>query len=147
MNAGSTPAPAAAGGALPAYVGDIARSVLMGAGAVLAQRGYVTNAELPAIVGGLVAAISAAWSWMAAHPSSGSPLSGLLAAVRHAPAPDQAAYDAGLTAAEAAALAQATPALNRIIAAHVGLLAGPVQAIADREARAVADEAVDHLKV
>jgi hypothetical protein len=150
----TTPAPAPAGGGaplptiVPAWATDLARSVLMSAGAGLIAKGWVSSVEWPQIVGGLLAAGSAAWSWLARHPSRASlvdTVRGLVAA--SAPA-NRATFDGALTAAEAAALAAAVPALNKIIAAHVpGLVRAPVENAADKVARSLGDQAVRHLRV
>jgi len=144
------PAPAgssASGGPIQTASLDVARSVLMAVGSPLLVKGVVTGDQWQAIAGGLVAVISAVWSWVANHPSHADALKQALGLLRRSSASNRATYDAALTAAEAAALARATPVLNRLIGQHAGILAHPVEAIADREVHALADQAVDHLKV
>lgn len=126
----------------PRFVNDIASSILLGAGAVYVRQGLVTASQEQAIVGGLLAALSVGWSYLAAHPSTQTPLDLLLGLARQAPAASRAAYDTGLNEAEAALLARITPLLHAQIAAHAGLLAGPADALADRAVRRMADTAV-----
>ncbi len=74
----TTPAPSSLQGATL----DLARSVLMAAGSPLLVKGIVTGDQWTAIAGGAVALISAAWSYVAAHPGRTPPLQAVQALVK-----------------------------------------------------------------
>ena len=141
-------APMAQDNGVPPWATDLGRSVLMSIGAGLIAKGYVSSIEWPQIVGGLLAAFSAVWSYVAKHPSKVSVLNELRGLIKASGAANAASYDGALTAAEAYALAQALPVINKVIAAHIPkLLRAPVDQVADQAARTVADQAVDHLRI
>ena len=145
-----TPAPTSQ--ALPRWANDIATSLMMGAGAIYVQRGLVTSSQESAIVGGVLAVASVAYGYLASHSSHQNPVALIRSLVAKAPAADQAAFDTGLTDAEAAIIARLTPIIHAQVRAHFGLLAGPVDGMADTVLRTAADAAVTavsvpHLKI
>jgi hypothetical protein len=107
---------------------DMARSMLMALGTPLLARGLVTGDQLGAIVGGLLALASAVWSYVAAHPG-GDPLASLKAMI--ARGGQGAAYDKALAALVRSMTPQLKAALDAQIKARAGILAGPVDGIAN----------------
>ncbi len=125
---------------------DMARSVLMAAGAPLLVRGVVTNTDWQAIVGGLTALASAVWSYVAAHPNHANPLAALKALVKTG---GQAGpWDRAEQALGAAALPLVETEADKAIHAKAhGLLAGPIDTVANAALKDGAAELTRSLQI
>jgi hypothetical protein len=122
---------------------DLARSVLMGVGAVPFVSGIATGAQWQAIVGGLLALASAIWSYVAAHPSRVGPVRTVLALVRRGGR--SKAWDGDVDALVAALLPKIDSQVDARIKARAGPFAGPVDMAANAAIKDAADTAADHL--
>lgn len=128
-------------GPIQAATMDMLRSVLMGAATPLLARGLVNGDQLGAIIGGLLAIVSAVWSYAAAHPGGPSLLGRVLALAAASRRPR--AWDADATALGSALLPIIENLVDRQIRARAGVLSTPLDAAANAalrsgEARAVA---------
>ena len=134
MSETPTPSGAVAPGPIQAATMDMLRSVLMGAGTPLLARGLVNGDQLGAIIGGLLAIASAAWSYAAAHRGGVSLLGRLLAfaaASGRTKSWNSDAQDLG-----AALLPVLENLVDRQIRARAGLIAAPLDAAANAALRA-----------
>jgi hypothetical protein len=124
---------------------DLARSLLMAAGSPLLVKGIVTGDQWTAIAGGAVALISAAWSYVAAHPGKTPPLQAVQALVKTGGQAPQ--WDAALERLEPLLVKMAEKGAAAAIHAKAGILAGPLDAVADKAIQSAADQAAGHLKI
>ena len=132
---------------MPTYLDSLLSTVLVGAGAALVKQGALTQPELSDAVAAIVTLAGVAWAVINANPDRRSPIAILLSLVKAAPADGQAAWNHGLSEAEADLLARLTPVIHAEIKARAGLLAGPLDTIADAAARQAADAAASALRV
>jgi len=124
---------------------DLARSALMAAGAIPLAHGLATASQWQAIVGGLLAIGSAAWSYLAAHRSQTSGLASLLGMVRKGG--QGPAWNGDVAALEAAVLPLVEKAVDAQIKARAGILAGPIDMTADAVIKNAAGQVVSHLRI
>jgi hypothetical protein len=128
--AGSAPGP------IQAATMDMLRSVLMGAGTPLLARGIVSGDQLGAIIGGLLAAASAIWSYAAAHPSKVGLLTSLRTMIERGG--QSKAWNGDVEALASALLPLIEKSIDTQIRARAGILAGPL----DTAANAIAKQGV-----
>jgi hypothetical protein len=98
-----------------------------------------------AVVGGLLAVGSAVWSYIAAHPSKVNPLQAVERLVRAGG--QSAQWDAAIARLEPLLVAMAERGARAAIHARAGILAGPLDAVADKAIQTGADTAAGHLKI
>ena len=140
------PTTAATPYAMPTYADSLIATVLFGVGATLVKHGTLTQPQLATLVGAAMSAIGVLWAVINANPNKRSPIAMLMEIVGGAPPAQQQAWSGGLTAAEAALLARITPMIHAQVKAHLGLLAGPVDHLADTALKQAADRAVGALE-
>jgi len=124
---------------------DLARSALMAAGAIPLAHGLATASQWQAIVGGLIAIGSAVWSYLAAHPSRTSALTGLLGMVRKGG--QGPAWNGDVSALEAAVLPIVERAVDARIKPRAGVFAAPVDLAANAVIKDAAGQVVSHLRI
>ena len=124
---------------------DMARSVLMGVGTPLLARGLVTTDNWQAIVGGLLALASAIWSYLAAHPSKTPLIQTALSLVRDGG--QSKAWNNDLTTMEAAMLPMVEKIVDEKIHAKAGVLAVPLDGVANAAIREAAANETRGLKI
>jgi hypothetical protein len=108
---------------------DMLRSLLMGVGTPLLARGLLTGDQLGAIVGGLLAIASAAWSYLAAHPGKTSLVASVLGFVRAGGR--RAQWNGDVQALASALVPIVERAVDARIKARAGILAAPLDAAAN----------------
>ena len=132
---------------MPTYLDSILSTLLVGAGAALVQHHTLTQPQLQDGVAAIISLLGIAWAVINANPNKRSPIATIVALVRASPLAQQAAYNAGVKAAEAAIVAKLTPIIHEQVKAHMGLFAGPVDGLADTALRQAADKGVAAITV
>jgi len=135
---GPSPAPVSA---MPTYADQLMAVALVAAGQDLVTRHVLSSEQLNTAVGAVVSLVGVAWAVFAAHPGRPSPIVALLAMLRRAPKAEQARWNAAIEAAAAALVPRIEAAIDARIRAKAGVLAGPIDAIANHEIAAVAGAA------
>jgi hypothetical protein len=130
---------------LQAATMDMARSVLMGIGTPILAHGYVTGKQEEAIIGGLIAVGSAAWSYIAKHPSRTPPLQTILGLVRQGGR--QGAWNGDVGQLEAALLPVVEKLVDQQIKSRAGVLSGPLDGAANAAIKAGAEQTAEHLRI
>jgi hypothetical protein len=134
----TAPAPREAGPIQRATM-DMLRSVLMGVGTPLLARGLVTGTDWQSIVGGGVALTSAVWSYAATHPSKVNPLQMILGLVRAGGGAK--AWDADLVTLKPLLVAIVRQEIDAQIKAKAGIMAVPLDGVANAAIAASASKA------
>jgi hypothetical protein len=126
---------------MPTYADQLMAVALVAAGQDLVTRHLLSSDQLNTAAGAVVSLVGVAWAVFAANPSRPSPIVSLLALLKRAPGPEQARWNAAIEAAAAALVPRIEAAIDARIRAKAGLLAGPIDAIANHEITHLADAA------
>jgi hypothetical protein len=137
----TTPAPSQ----LRAATMDMLRSVLMALGSSGAVASLFSGQQWGAVVGGLLAVVSAIWSYAASHPSKIDPLTALMALVAHGG--QASVWDAAAERLAAAAVPLLEARADAIVRARAGILAAPLEGVEHAAVKDAAAQAVAHLKI
>lgn len=146
-NAGQQPAspPVVPATALPTYADQLLAVALAAAGQGLVTRHVLSDAQLNLAVGDVMSLIGLAWAVFAASPSRQSPIVWLMGLLKAAPRPRQAQWNAAVEAAAAALIPRLEAAIDARIHAHAGILAGPIDGLANHEISGLGQQAAKAL--
>lgn len=150
MTDASAPTPVSA---MPTYADTLIATLIAGAGAGLVKTHTLNQAQLTDVVGALMTLIGVTWQVINANPSKQSPIAMLMAILGKVSPAQQQAWNGAVKAAEAAIEARLIPIIHAQVKAHAGILAGPVDGLADKALSQAADtlagavEVPAHLKI
>jgi hypothetical protein len=134
-HAGSAPAspPVVPATALPTYADQLLAVALAAAGQGLVTQHILSDAQLNLAVGDILSLIGLAYAVFAANPAKKSPIVWLLGLIEAAPKARQAQWNAAVAAAAEALIPRLEAAIDARIHAKAGILAGPIDSIANHE--------------
>jgi cytochrome c biogenesis protein CcdA len=122
---------------------DLVRSILMGVGMSSAVATLFTNQEWTAVVGGLLAILSAVWTYVSAHPGKTPFLPMIMSLVRRGG--QSGAWNGDVEAIKAALLPDIEALVDAQIKARAGILSGPLDHAANAALAQAAGQAAGHL--
>lgn len=137
----SVPAPV---NAMPTYADQMLAALLTGG---LLSLKVFTPVQVDTLTTAIVSIAGVIYALVAASPNHQSPIVLIMGILGRAPKAQQAQWDAALAQAEAAALAKLQPMVDAQIKARLGLLAGPVDGLANTALKDGADAAAAHLTI
>jgi hypothetical protein len=127
--------------AMPTYADQLIGVLLGAAGQSLIASHVLTDRQLSDAVGDIVSLIGVAYAAFSANPHKQAPIAWLMSLLGKAPKSDQQQWNAAIQQAKQELAPAIVALVNTEIKRHAGILAGPIDAIADTAVKQAADTA------